>query len=289
MMDLEQYKQILESSPNMVWRANLSTECDYFNTTWLNFTGRTMEEETGFGWAEGVHPDDLDRCVKIYLYNFKLQHPFEMDYRLKRHDGQYRWINDRGVPFYDKNKKFIGFIGSCMDVTEKVEGQLLKEMAQNDALCQTYNRQYSHQLLAEVFNQARASGLPLSILMMDIDKFKIINDTYGHSVGDIVLTKVAATAKSEMRGLDILGRYGGDEFLIGLVHTNYEEALRVAERIRSAVAETEVLVSNEMVVKVSVSIGVRCLQNEMTLDELINNADKKLYEAKVEGKNIVKG
>lgn len=289
MMDLEQYKQILESSPNMVWRANLSTECDYFNTTWLNFTGRTMEEETGFGWAEGVHPDDLDRCVKIYLYNFKLQHPFEMDYRLKRHDGQYRWINDRGVPFYDKNKKFIGFIGSCMDVTEKVEGQLLKEMAQNDALCQTYNRQYSHQLLAEVFNQARASGLPLSILMMDIDKFKIINDTYGHSAGDIVLTKVAATAKSEMRGLDILGRYGGDEFIIGLVHTNYEEALRVAERIRSAIAEIEALVSNEMVVKVSVSIGVRCLQNEMTLDELINNADKKLYEAKVEGKNIVKG
>ena len=73
-----------------------------------------------------------------------------------------------------------------------------------------------------------------------------------------------------------------------MTNTN-EEALRVAERIRSAVAETEVLVSNEMVVKVSVSIGVRCLQNEMTLDELINNADKKLYEAKVEGKNIVKG
>ena len=140
MMDLEQYQLILESSPNMIWRANLSTECDYFNKTWLDFTGRTMESENGFGWAAGVHPDDLDRCVKIYLDNFKLQHPFEMDYRLKRYDGQYRWINDRGVPFYDKNKVFIGFIGSCMDVTEKVEGQLLKEMAQNDALCQTYNR-----------------------------------------------------------------------------------------------------------------------------------------------------
>ena len=289
MMDLEQYQLILESSPNMIWRANLSTECDYFNETWLNFTGRTMEEENGFGWAAGVHPDDLDRCVKIYLDNFKLQHPFEMDYRLKRYDGQYRWINDRGVPFYDKNKIFIGFIGSCMDVTEKIEGQLLKEMAQNDALCQTYNRLYSHQLLTEVFNQARDGSLPLSILMMDIDGFKNINDNYGHSAGDIVLTKVAATAKKEMRGIDILGRYGGDEFIIGLVRANSEIALMVAERIRTAISKAEILVSNETLVKVSVSIGVRCLQNEVTLDELINNADKKLYEAKAEGKNIVKG
>ena len=288
MMDLEQYKLILESSPNMVWRANLSTECDYFNKTWLNFTGRTMEEESGFGWAVGVHPDDYDRCVKIYLDNFKLQHPFEMDYRLKRFDGEYRWINDRGVPFYDKNKVFIGFIGSCMDITEKVEGQLLKEMAQNDGLCQIYNRQYSYQLLAEIFNRARESGLPLSVLMMDIDEFKTINDKYGHSAGDIVLTNVAAIAKSEMRNFDILGRYGGDEFLIGLVHTNFEAALSVANRIKTAIAETEILVSDVTKVKVSISIGVKCLQNEMTLDELINNADKKLYEAKAERKKTLK-
>ncbi len=118
-MDLEQYRLIVESSPNMIWRSNLSTECDYFNRTWLEFTGHTMEEEYGFGWASGVHPDDFDRCVKIYLDNFKLQKPFEMDYRLKRYDGQYRWINDRGVPFYNEDNVFIGFIGSCMDVTEK--------------------------------------------------------------------------------------------------------------------------------------------------------------------------
>ena len=289
MMDLEQYQLIVESSPNMIWRADLSTGCDYFNKTWLNFTGRTMEEEYGFGWAAGVHPDDLDRCVKIFLDNFKLQRPFEMDYRLKRYDGQYRWINDRGVPFYDKNNIFIGFIGSCMDVTEKVEGQILKGMAQNDALCQTYNRQYSHQLLEEVFKHAREDDLPFAILMMDIDDFKNINDKYGHSAGDIVLTKVAATAKSEMRGFDILGRHGGDEFIIGLVHANSEAAVIVAERIRTAIAKAEINISEAAPVKVSVSIGVKCLQNEMALDELINNADKKLYEAKAEGKNIVKG
>ncbi|WP_321300044.1 sensor domain-containing diguanylate cyclase [uncultured Sphaerochaeta sp.] len=288
-MDLEQYRLIVESSPNMIWRSNLSTECDYFNRTWLEFTGHTMEEEYGFGWASGVHPDDFDRCVKIYLDNFKLQKPFEMDYRLKRYDGQYRWINDRGVPFYNEDNVFIGFIGSCMDVTEKIEGQRLKEMAQNDALCQTYNRQYSHQLLLEVFNQAGKEGLPLSILMMDIDSFKTVNDRYGHGAGDIVLTNVAAAAKKELRKDDILGRYGGDEFLIGLKCTSHESALVIAKHIRTAIEKTEIKVSATTTLKVSVSIGVKCLQGESTLDELINNADKKLYEAKSEGKNRVSG
>ena len=97
-MTKEQYRLIVESSPNMIWRADLSTECDYFNKTWLDFTGRTHAEEKGFGWASGVHPDDFDRCVKIYLDHFHARQPFEMDYRLRRHDGEYRWINDRGVP-----------------------------------------------------------------------------------------------------------------------------------------------------------------------------------------------
>lgn len=289
MMDLEQYRLILESSPNMIWRSNLSTECDYFNKTWLNFTGRTMEEEYGFGWAAGVHPDDFDRCVKIYLDNFKLEQPFEMDYRLKRHDGQYRWINDRGVPFYDRDGVFIGFIGSCMDITEKVEGQMLKQLAQNDTLCQTYNRQYSYQLLEEIFAQARETGSPLNILMMDIDEFKNINDAYGHGVGDTVLTKVAELVRSELRGLDIFGRYGGDEFLIGLVNTSFDVALMIAERIRATIAKEHLFISDDTSVEVRVSIGVKCLESEATLDELINNADKKLYEAKASGRNAVKG
>lgn len=288
MIDLEQYKLIVESSPNMIWRSNLSTECDYFNKTWLVFTGRTIEQEYGFGWTEGVHPDDLDRCVKIYLDGFKRQERFEMDYRLKRNDGQYRWINDRGVPFYDKECMFIGFIGSCMDITEKIEGQRLREMAQNDALCNTYNRQYSHQLLRELYKQALEDGIPLSLLMLDIDDFKSINDQYGHGIGDRVLTNVAGAMKEEIREFDVLGRYGGDEFLIGLVQTCLEDAFIVAKRICAAIAEIEIAVPDFPAIKVTVSIGVKCLEEEQTLDELINQADKKLYEAKKEGKNLVK-
>lgn len=125
-----QYRLLVESSPVMIWRAGLDAKCDYFNETWLAFTGRTFEQELGNGWAEGVHRDDFDRCLEVYLDHFARRAVFEMEYRLRRHDGAYRWIFDRGVPFSDEAGQFAGFIGSCVDVEERVRAQaLLQESA----------------------------------------------------------------------------------------------------------------------------------------------------------------
>jgi len=114
-----EYRLLVQHSPVMLWRAGLDAKCDYFNETWLAFTGRTLEQEMGDGWAEGVHPEDFDRCVKHYLDHFHRRQDFEMEYRLRRHDGEYRWIFDRGVPFTDDSGAFAGFIGSCIDVDER--------------------------------------------------------------------------------------------------------------------------------------------------------------------------
>ncbi len=287
-MNLEEYRIILESSPNMIWRANLTKECDYFNKTWLEFTGRTFEQEYGFGWASCVHPDDFDRCVEIYTTNFDKQEPFEMDYRLKRADGQYRWINDRGTPIYDDKKNFIGYIGSCLDITEKIEGQLLIEMAQTDMLCKTYNRQYSLQLLENLFKSSKKNNTKITLLMMDIDDFKKINDQYGHLTGDKVLASIGQIVKSEIRNNDIIGRYGGDEFIIGLADSSPQTAEAIANRISKAIASYKIPLSNSKTLSFTVSIGGTTLKEETTLDQFINNADKKLYEAKRNGKNTVK-
>lgn len=118
-----EYQALVEQAPILIWRARTDSLCDYFNERWLAFRGRTMEEEFGNGWAEGVHPDDFERCLKIYLDNFNARNIFEMDYRLMRHDGVYRWIFDRGVPFFSEGGEFAGYIGSCIDITEKVEAQ----------------------------------------------------------------------------------------------------------------------------------------------------------------------
>ena len=122
-LTLLEYKALVEQSPILSWRANTDALCDYFNERWLTFRGRSMAEEYGNGWAEGVHPDDFDRCLKIYLDSFHARAIFEMEYRLKRHDGEYRWIFDRGVPFQNENGEFAGYIGSCIDITERVEAR----------------------------------------------------------------------------------------------------------------------------------------------------------------------
>ncbi len=119
----EEYRLLVEKAPIMIWRSNVTMECDYFNEIWLAFTGRSMEQEIGNGWAEGVHPEDFDKCLEIYTEHFIRREIFEMEYRLRRYDGVYRWIFDRGVPYTDSEGQFQGYIGSCIDVTEKVEAQ----------------------------------------------------------------------------------------------------------------------------------------------------------------------
>jgi len=118
-----EYRLLVQHSPVMIWRSGLDAACDYFNETWLAFTGRRLEQEMGNGWAEGVHPGDFKRCVDHYLDHFHRREAFEMEYRLRRHDGEYRWIFDRGVPFTDDGGAFAGFIGSCIDVHERRSAQ----------------------------------------------------------------------------------------------------------------------------------------------------------------------
>jgi PAS domain S-box-containing protein len=90
--------------------------CTWFNRPWLAFTGRVMERELGNGWAQGVHPDDFDRCLQVYVSHFDARAPFRMQYRLRRHDGAYRWIDDSGIPRYAEDGSFLGYIGSCVDI-----------------------------------------------------------------------------------------------------------------------------------------------------------------------------
>jgi PAS domain S-box-containing protein len=129
-----EYQTLVEQAPIMIWRSNTTAACDYFNDRWLQFRGRTMEQEVGNQWAEGVHPEDLQRCLSTYLEAFGNREPFEMEYRLKRHDGEYRWILDKGAPFFNENNEFQGYIGSCIDVTDRIEAQRALDKAREREL-----------------------------------------------------------------------------------------------------------------------------------------------------------
>jgi two-component system, LuxR family, sensor kinase FixL len=112
------FRIVADAAPVLIWMAGVDKLCTFFNKPWLKFTGRSLEQEVGNGWAEGVHSDDLQKCLKIYTEAFDAREPFVMQYRLKRYDGEYRWISNQGVARHDARGNFAGYIGSCVDVTE---------------------------------------------------------------------------------------------------------------------------------------------------------------------------
>ena len=125
------FRQIADSAPVLIWVSGADALCTWFNEPWLEFRGRTLEQEMGNGWADGVHKEDVDRCVDIYLSNFEKRTPFQMEYRLQRADGEFRWLLDHGVPRYSDTGLFLGFIGSCIDISDVTEIKQAWDTQQN--------------------------------------------------------------------------------------------------------------------------------------------------------------
>ncbi len=119
----QQFLRLADSAPVMVWVSGLDKGCTYFNRRWLDFTGRTLEQELGSGWSTGVHPDDFERCLKIYTQAFDARREFSMEYRLRHHTGEYRWISDTGAPVFGSHAAFEGYVGSCVDVSEQKKAE----------------------------------------------------------------------------------------------------------------------------------------------------------------------
>src|SRR5438067_11315767 len=119
----ERFRAVANAAPVMIWMSGTDKACTFFNKGWLDFTGRKLEQELGNGWADGVHREDFDRWRDIYGNSFDARQPFTMEYRLRRNDGEYRWVLDSGTPRFAPNGTFLGYIGSCIDITERKRGE----------------------------------------------------------------------------------------------------------------------------------------------------------------------
>jgi PAS domain S-box-containing protein len=115
----ERFRSLADNAPVLIWMSGLRNEALYFNKPWLDFTGRSLEEELGFGWIESIHPDDRQSCIDTCDGAFVRREPLAMQFRLRRHDGEYRWILDNGIPYFGADGAFSGYIGSCVDITPR--------------------------------------------------------------------------------------------------------------------------------------------------------------------------
>ena len=114
----ERFRLIANTAPVLIWMSGPDKLCNYFNQPWLEFTGRRLEQEVGNGWLDCVHSDDLHKCLDTYTQYFDRRERFSMEYRLRRHDGEYRWVQDVGLPRFNSDGSFAGFVGCCMDISD---------------------------------------------------------------------------------------------------------------------------------------------------------------------------
>ena len=118
------FRTVADTAPVMIWMSDTDKLCCFFNQGWLQFTGRRLDQELGNGWSEGVHAGDLERCHKVYTKSFDARESFTMEYRLRRKDGSYGWVLDTGTPRFSTDDVFLGYIGSCIDISDRKASEL---------------------------------------------------------------------------------------------------------------------------------------------------------------------
>lgn len=446
-------KDISESASALIWMSGSDEKYHYFNQAFLEFTGKQLGELAGFGWIDSVYPEDASHCISAYRNAFAEQQSFEVVYRLKRHDGEYRWMICHGAPRFT-GEKFVGFIGHCLDFTRHKRNEILGktrsealsqvakgmplklilntivsgiEEAKPEALCSIQllepktlklkngaapslpgfytkeveklsagigvgscgtaaitgevviaedlnthpywqeflqltqkaglqscwsapifsaqgdilgtlsiyhrephtpreedytiirhaadlagiaidrdrdterlnqlattdyltgltNRRVFYEKLQSEISRVQRSLNPASLLILDVDHFKAINDRFGHAAGDMALKTFADLIRQRLRDTDVAARLGGEEFALLLPGANAEAAHQFAESLRQGIELTELNLENSLSIKVTVSIGIAQISPQSDEEQVMNLADQALYQAKNAGRNQV--
>ena len=406
------FRELSDAAPVMIWMSDADGGRGYFNRGWLEFRGRPLERESGDGWTTAVHPDDLAQCRRVYTENHEFRQAFRMEYRLRRHDGEYRWLTESARPRLDGQGRFLGFIGSCIDITEMKQAELelrlaastfetneaiiitdakgviqranrtycratgyareevvgrganlvksgrhdaafyknmwqtltqegfwqgeiwnrrksgdicpewlsisavkndagetthyigayidmsrqkeaeeqVRQLAYYDTLTGLPNRRLLYDRLHQIFASAARLKQYGALLFIDLDNFKILNDTAGHDVGDQLLVQIAEMLARTVRSEDTVARLGGDEFVIVLERLGQDsleaaaKAEQVAAKVIASVAEPCVLAGREH--HVTLSIGVALFKgDEERPESFLKRADAAMYQAKAAGRN----
>jgi diguanylate cyclase (GGDEF)-like protein/PAS domain S-box-containing protein len=287
-----QMATLMDSLPGMAYR------CLNDKYWTMKFVSSGCKKLTGYdsgdltdnrvlSYASIVHEEDLAAVEREVSLALKQKRPFEMEYRIRRRDGKVIWVWEQGQAVNSAPNQFLE--GIILDINQrKIAEQELERMATHDPLTGLYNRRELEQQLQEELVRARRYDRPISLLWLDVDHFKRVNDEYGHLVGDKVLRKLSRLLQSNIRSVDYVARYGGEELVIVLPEVDEDEAMEMAERLRRMVEATKIEVGENRQVSVTVSIGVAAFpEHGKEATHLFRNADEAMYRAKQQGRNLV--
>jgi diguanylate cyclase (GGDEF)-like protein/PAS domain S-box-containing protein len=284
----ERFNAAVRATNDVIWDWNLVTDEIWWNENFSKVFGHArVVKPTIKSWHDGIHPEDRDRVVNgVHQLLDRDQENWSDEYRFRRHDGSYAHVYDRGQVIRDHNGKAARMIGAMADITERKDAEeRLAYVAQFDALTDLPNRHLFQDRLVQAMAQAKRGGRPMAVLFIDLDRFKLVNDSLGHAAGDKLLKEAAARLAQCVRSGDTVGRLGGDEFsaiLSGLGKPS--DASIVAQKIIDALARPFHLDGHETYVSASVGITLFPADSEEA-GALIMNADAAMYRAKEQGRN----
>jgi diguanylate cyclase (GGDEF)-like protein/PAS domain S-box-containing protein len=276
-------QRFFDVSLDMLCVAGLDGRFRKVNDAWTRALGWERGELLGLPWAAFTHPEDADTVRQAFGQLARGRNVVGLESRFRRKDGTFRWVNWNALALLDEGLVYA----VAHDTTRRREmEEVLRQLATRDSLTGASNRRQFMELAGREMDRARRYARPVGLLMLDIDRFKRINDTYGHPAGDEVLRALVACVGNSLRRTDVLGRVGGEEFAVLLPETGEPEARQIAERIRSDVERLVVRYEN-LELRLTISIGLAVAQGETALDALLKLSDDALYEAKRTGRNRV--
>ena len=286
------FSSLLVSVNAVLWAFNWETrQVLYVSPAYERIFGRTTASLLSDynEWRDSIYPDDLDYAERSLAEVLVKGAVEDREYRIINADGQVRWISDKCfINRQAEPGQPLIIVGIAEDITEKKRTEAeLQRLATTDVLTQSSNRRHFFECAQREFAQARKQGVPLAFLLLDIDDFKVINDTYGHPQGDTVLQQIAESGRHALRRGDVFGRIGGEEFAAVFPGCAPDMAMQVAERLQRQIQQLSFNHDNQTF-GITVSQGLTNLtEKDESLDSLFARADAAMYEAKRQGKNRI--
>jgi diguanylate cyclase (GGDEF)-like protein/PAS domain S-box-containing protein len=283
----QQFRQLAGNIPQVFWITDAGQkETIYISPAWQEITGRPLDEIRGDPrtWLDSVHEEDRERVKNAR--KAAVDGGYDENFRVVRPDGSIRWVHDRAFPVLGEDGKVYRIAGIAEDITDRkqAEAQLL-QLAHYDVLTSLPNRVLFYDRLKQSLAQAKRNQWNVGVLFIDVDRFKNVNDTLGHAVGDQLLQQVSGRLTTSVRSGDTVGRLGGDEFAIVLSNlTSAQDANLVAQKILASFNDAFKLGGAEIYVTASIGISLYP-DDSLDQDTLIRNADAAMYRAKEIGRN----